>query len=591
MANSQKQENLLNLALDSTEEERIQSQILNVGFEEESGRWEVIVRYHGNLERIANEEIDVEVLLAGYAIVTLPEAFLAALADMEEVEYIEKPKSLTYGLFTAKENSCITPSLRQGNGLTGQGVLVAIIDSGIDYLLPDFQFEGQSRILYLWDQSLPPDEASGRRTPAGFRVGVEFTRQQMNEAIAAYRRTGNRQEALRLVPQQDISGHGTGVAAVAASSNSDVLLQGVAPGCELIVVKLDASLENNFPGTTQLMRGVTYALRKALELNRPLVINLSYGNSYGSHDGSSLLERFLDNAAGVGRCVICVGCGNEGSGGGHLEGNVRDGQTVELSVAPREFTLNVQLWKSYEDSFRVVLNAPDGSRYEVQTEGNPGRQQVILGTTKILIYVGMPTPYSGLQELFFVFLPMEEYVDSGIWSWEFEEIKVVSGNYQLYLPTALQRNVGTRFFRSTPSLTQTIPSTARSVISVAAYNDTLEAYADFSGRGLTDSGSIYLDSEGGKPDLAAPGVGLLAARAGGGTESYTGTSFSTPMVTGSAALLMEWGIVRGNDPYLYGEKVKAFLRRGARPLRGEQEYPNNRVGWGALCVGESLPRG
>jgi len=130
MANSQKQENLLNLALDSTKEERIQSEILNVGVEEATGRWEVIVKYHGDLERIAGGEIDVEILLAGYAIVTLPEAFLEALAAMEEVEYIEKPKSLTYGLSVAKENSCIRFLGGLDSGLTGKGVLLAVIDSG-----------------------------------------------------------------------------------------------------------------------------------------------------------------------------------------------------------------------------------------------------------------------------------------------------------------------------------------------------------------------------------------------------------------------------------------------------------------------------
>ena len=144
MAGSQKQENLLNLALDSTREERIQSQILNVGVEESTGRWEVIVKYHGELERIAGGEVDVEILLAGYAIVTLPEALLAALADMEEVEYMEKPKSLTYGLSVAKENSCIRFLSGQNGGLAGRGVLLAVIDSGIDYLLPDFQSNGES---------------------------------------------------------------------------------------------------------------------------------------------------------------------------------------------------------------------------------------------------------------------------------------------------------------------------------------------------------------------------------------------------------------------------------------------------------------
>ena len=102
-------------------------------------------------------------------------------------------------------------------------------------------------------------------------------------------------------------------------------------------------------------------------------------------------------------------------------------------------------------------------------------------------------------------------------------------------------------------------------------------------------GFSYLAAEGNKPDLAAPGVGLLAVRAGGGTDSYTGTSFAAPMVTGSAALLLEWGSVRGNDPYLYGEKMKAYLRKGAKIIRGEQTYPNHKVGWGALCVSDSLP--
>lgn len=584
MANSQKQENLLNLALDSTEEERVQSGILNVGFDESTRRWEVIVKYHGDLERIANEEIDVEILLAGYAIVTLPEKYMEALADMEETEYIEKPKSLTYGLFEAKENSCIYPSLQQEKNLTGQGVLMAIIDSGIDYLLPDFQFNGESRILYLWDQSQPPDETKGQHTPAGFRVGTEFNKAQIDAAIQAATKTGNRREALQIVPQQDTSGHGTGVAAVAASSNSSILLKGVASGCELLIVKLGTTPENDFPGTTQLMRGITYALRKALELNRPLVINLSYGNSYGSHDGTSLLERFLDNASGVGRNVICVGCGNEGAGGGHIEGNVKVDDMVELAVAERELTLNIQLWKSYEDRFGVILVSPGRVRYEVVLSGSPGRQEVVLGTTKVLIYVGMPTPYSSLQELFFVFLPTGDYVDSGVWEWQFTPEKIVSGNYQMYLPTAALRNSGTRFFQPTPNLTLTIPSTARAVISVAAYNDTLNAYADFSGRGLPESGQIYLDSEGGKPDLAAPGVGILAAKVGGGTDTYTGTSFAAPMVSGAAALLMEWGIVQGNDPYLYGEKVKAFLRKGAKPIRGEGSYPNNRVGDDGIIV-------
>ena len=104
------------------------------------------------------------------------------------------------------------------------------------------------------------------------------------------------------------------------------------------------------------------------------------------------------------------------------------------------------------------------------------------------------------------------------------------------------------------------------------------------------SGAGQLDLVMTKPDLVAPGINVTTTAAGGGYAQVSGTSFAAPFVTGSAALLMQWGILEENDPYLYGEKVKAYLRRGARHLPGFTEYPNNQVGYGALCVSESLPK-
>ena len=132
-----------------------------------------------------------------------------------------------------------------------------------------------------------------------------------------------------------------------------------------------------------------------------------------------------------------------------------------------------------------------------------------------------------------------------------------------------------------------IPSSASLVIIVAAYNALPFSYADFSGRGPTQ---IYEGENANKPDLAAPGVRIMAPVAGGGYAEFTGTSFATPFVTGSAALLMEWGIVKGNDPYLYGQKVKSYLINGAKQLPGETEWPNARVGWGTLCTAQSIPK-
>ena len=571
--------------MESTTKEREASGILSVGVNEQEKRWEVIVKYHGDLERIANDEIQVEILIAGYAIVTLPAFLIEALVDLEEVEYVEKPKSLVYGLYEAKQNSCLIPISIPVGDLSGKGVLLAVIDSGIDYFLKDFQNASGSRILFLWDQGQRQEKEKGWKPPEGFRTGVEYTKAQIDLALAE----NNIQEALKIVPQQDLTGHGTGVAAIAASSNPERLLQGVAPECELLVVKLKTTEESDFPATTELMRAVTYVVRKSLELNRPMVINISFGNTYGPHDGSSLLERFLDNVSEIGRTSICVGAGNEGSSSGHFSANIKEVTEVELAIAERERTTNVQLWKSYEDEFDVILTAPDKKEYRVEQRKEPGRQEFIFDRTKVLIFAGVPSPYSTKQEIFFTFLPLDDYINSGIWSFRLEIGKVVDGNFQMYLPPALQRNSGTRFFLQNPELTMTIPATSQRVLSIGAYNDSIDAYADFSGRGRQE-GFTFLAGEGNKPDLAAPGVGILAAKAGGGTDSYTGTSFATPMVAGSVALLMEWGIVQENDTYLYGEKVKAYLRKGAKMIRGVTAYPNNKIGWGVLCVTDSLPK-
>ncbi len=583
--NSQKVENLLNLSLDSTVEEREKSQILEVGFDREDRTWEVIVKFHGDIQKLADDTVKVQILLNGYAIITIPESLLESLSKVEEIEYIEKPKNLIYAVYEAKRNSCIIPLTIGDNSLSGRGILVAVIDSGIDYFLSDFQNQTGSRILYLWDQTQTADAKKGWYPPTGFSIGVEYRKEQIDEAIS----TGDRISAREIVPQTDISGHGTAVAGIAAQSSSSQLYRGIAPESELIIVKLGIPREEGFPRTTELMRAISYVLQKSTDLERPVAINLSFGNTYGPHDGTSLLERFMDNASEVGRNVICVGSGNEAATGGHTSSRLETIQNVELAVGEFEQSINVQLWKNYTDVFSITLIAPNGDRYEVN-QGLPGRQTFRVLNTQILIYIGMPTPYSVNQEIFFDFIPTDTYINAGVWTFVLSPVKIVNGIYQMYLPSAATRSADTRFFTPNPELTLTIPSTSSKVITVGAYNSLFNSYADFSGRGAEFTReSILVANPGVKPDIVAPGVGIQASVPGGGYETLTGTSFATPVVTGSAALLMQWGISNGNDNYLYGEKVKAYLISGARPLPGYREYPNPQVGWGALCVGDSLP--
>ena len=281
-----------------------------------------------------------------------------------------------------------------------------------------------------------------------------------------------------------------------------------------------------------------------------------------------------------------------GGGGGTARGTGYLTAEIELAVAQYERSLNIQLWKNYSDVYRIYLRSPGGREAELPFGIEGGKFTLRLEQTDILVYLGEPLPYSTAQEIYLDLFPVgRPYINSGVWTIRLAPVEVVTGNYYLYLPSSAVRSEGTGFYSPTPEDTLTIPSTAAKVVTVGAYDSNFEAYADFSGRGYADTGRTIGVAMSGlaKPDLVAPGVNVLAPDIYGGYNPVTGTSFATPIVSGSAALLMEWGIVRGNDPFLYGEKVKAYLRKGARPLRGEADVPNDRVGWGALCVSDSLP--
>lgn len=578
---SQKLENLLNLALDADQGERERSEELDVGYDKEENVWELIVKYSGTLEAVRQTARSVTELLNGYAVIVIEEERIGQLAQLPEVEFIEKPKKLYFQTDVGRQVSCIDIVQDMPLSLRGKGTLIGIVDSGIDYENAEFRNEdGTTRIVSLWDQSV------NGRPPAGYLAGTEYTREQIDAALA----TEDKEVRRQMVKTSDVSGHGTAVAGIAVGNgrgSEGRRFRGAAPEAELIIVKMGAPREGGFPRTTELMRGVDYIVRKAVELRRPVAINISFGNTYGSHDGTSLVERFLNDIADMWKNVICIGSGNEGASAGHVSGKVRRqiSETVELAVQQREPALSIQIWKSYVDEMGVSVISPSGRQagpfYEFL-----GAQRYILGDTELLIYYGEPKPYSVKQEIYLSLLPGKQYIESGVWKIVLTPGRIVDGEYQMWLPTQTSLNMGTAFLQPNSMSTLTIPSTASLAVTVAAYDARTFSYADFSGRGPA---GMYEGENVLKPDIAAPGVRVTAPVPGGGYQSFSGTSFAAPFVTGSAALLMEWGIVRGNDPYLYGEKVKAYLRKGAKQLAGYERWPNALLGYGALCVRDSLP--
>lgn len=560
----QKLENLLNISLQATKEEREKSEELGIGYDPEQNTWELIVRYTGSLDglRIRYPQIRIRELLNQYAVLIVPETLVDAVSQETVIEYVEKPKQLYFELQAGKAASCIN-AVQQGMnnpfGLFGKGTIVAVIDTGIRAESMEFRnADGSTRILNIWDQT----------------TGTEYDRSQIDEALQ------NETKNTAGIPGADVLGHGTQVAAIACGSS------GVAAQADILVVKLGLAAKNGFPRTTQLMEALDYVVRKAIDYGKPLAVNISFGNNYGDHTGSSLLENFINDIADSWKCSICIGSGNEGLGAVHTGGTLTEDteETVEFAVSSYETGLSIQIWKDYWDDIAVEIIAPSG-RNLGRIQENSRVSRIRYEDMELLTYFGEPSPFRIRQEIYIDMIPQTVYIQSGLWKFRLIPRSIRNGRYDMWLPAQGALNFGTGFTSPDSASTFTIPSAAAKAVTVGAYDAGTGSAAPFSGQGyiVEIGGSLMV-----KPELAAPGVNVLVPSVSG-MARVSGTSYATPFVTGSAALLMEWGIVRGNDAFLYGEKLKAYLIKGAEPLAGAA-VPDTQTGWGRLCLKNSLPQ-
>lgn len=585
------------LALQIPYSERVNSMDLNVGYNENFNNWELIIIYTGNLEAISNEiGFTYNELLNGYAIIEIRQERINNLTRHPDIIFIEKPKKIyveklnhvsngfedenmensrisnvysakndfiynnvRYGYIQGFVQSCMEFSRRQEVNLLGKGVLVSVIDSGIDITHPEFiDINGNTRILNLWDQSLKYNDNSG-----------VYTRQDINDIL---RDTAN--DNINVVNTRDSSGHGTAVGGIIATC---------VPEADLLIVKLNPDAEDAYPRTTSLMLAIDYAVRYATLYNLPHVINLSFGNNYGSHDGNSVLEHYISSLSGKSKLSIAVGTGNDGNTGRHTRIFVDDNRISDVEVLVTEYTtgINIQVWQSYLDNIDISLITPEGTVLGPFS----GYQEVItyrLYDMNIQIINGYPTPINRNRETYIALIPDGSYIREGIWTVRLRGRNIANGIVDIWLPVAASTSTDVHFLRPVADVTLTIPSSARGVISVGAYNQNTLTYAPFSGRGYNADGII-------KPDIVAPGVNIDVPVSGGGYTYVSGTSFATPFVASACAMLMQWGIVNENDLYLYGEKIRAYLIKGAKRLPTYNDLPNEMLGYGALCVRDSFP--
>lgn len=522
---------------------------------------EVVVISGDNVDNIAQIVDNLggyyENLGYGYGIVKISVDKLSELERVETIQYIELPKSLYISDASSNRAACVQTA-QSSYDVNGSGVLVGFIDTGIDYLHRAFRNDdGTTRIEYIYDLSLG---------------GTVYNKEQINNAI-------KNENPYSIVPSNDLIEHGTHVAGIAcAGGKIPISNYGVAPKASIIMVKAN---RGRFALSTQIMRGLKFLVDKSKELKMPLVVNISLSTNDGAHNGTSLLEKYISTVCDLERITVIVAAGNEGDASHHVGGTLRDEQSISINIADDEPSVELAFYHDILSEVSVQVTNPTG-KISGEIKIKEGFNELNLDGDRIIFYMSGPKPFDLLGEVIIGFIAGGTYLVAGEWKIKINSLNNYRGNYNLWMPVTEGLNKDTKFLRPTLFNTLGIPATVNNVISVGSYNYITNTISTFSGRGkIGDESNI-------KPDLIAPGEGIIAPVPYNSFDAKTGTSMATPHVTGIVALFMEWGIVKGNDKFLYGERLKSYLIQGAKRDRPSVIYPNALWGYGTVCAYNSF---
>lgn len=498
--------------------------------------------------------------------------------------YVNTPN--LYGLMqtefdpTSLTVSGITQIQRQPLSLRGEGTIIAIIDTGIDYTLDIFKdASGNSRILAIWDQ----EDQTGM-APEGFLYGSEYLREQINEAL----RSDN---PYNIVPSRDELRHGTSMSGVAAGSSIDNgrTYVGAAPLADIVVVKLKQCkrylrdfylLPEDVPAYSEndIMLGVKYAQSFAIPFERPVIICLGIGTNQGNHSGTSALATYLSQVAASRSCAVVVGGGNEGNAAHHFAGELRTGnndlsnyEDVEIRVGSGVRGFVMEMWGNVTDIFYISIRSPGGETIQptrIREGRSGGSYGFVFEDTVITIYSVFVEQGTGEELIVIRF----EAPTEGIWNIRvFAGGEVYNGEYHMWLPIRQFITGEAYFLRPNPYITMTEPAFSDNVIAVSTYNDLNNSFYQESGRGFAKDGNI-------KPDISAPGVNVSTIY---GVQ--TGSSLAAAVTTGAVAQFMQWAVVEGNRILIEGVETKSYFIRGAS-RDGDLVYPSREWGYGRLDI-------
>ncbi|MFA9464658.1 MAG: S8 family peptidase [Velocimicrobium sp.] len=463
--------------------------------------------------------------------------------------------------------------------LFGEGVLVGVIDTGIDYQHKAFLYQdGTSRILSIWDQTIqdgiPPD---------GIPYGTEYKQEQINLALKS-------DNPLTIVPSVDDNGHGTAIASIICGSQDlENSFTGIVPYSDLLVVKLKQAkkvLRNihfipEGPVCYQesdVIFAARYLFETAKRLRRPLALCIALGTSQSGHDGLGSTSMYLTYINEISQMSVTICAGNEGNAQRHYFGTldaVTYTKEFELKVSSKDKKFSFEIWPYAPSRFSIEIITPTGeSTRQVFPRLNACRKFTYIYEASVIWVNNIISEEETGDQLILVRL---ENPQEGIWRLRVRNIENAVASFHAWLPAGDFISNETIFLQSNPDTTVLSPGNAAKLLTVTAYNQLNNGILIESGRGYTRTTTAI------KPDIAAPGYNLICAAINGGYGTLTGTGAASAYATGIVAMILEWAVIRGNYKTITGSDIKNLLIR-ATDREEEILYPNNIWGYGRINI-------
>ncbi|WP_017415016.1 S8 family peptidase [Clostridium tunisiense] len=545
------------------------------------------IEYIGNIQEAIGKLDYAAVFLPGkfFAVVFVKKGMLnKLLQEVKEIVNVQSSFPYTLSELRVVNDTYDLKAIDKGTvALEGEGVVVGIISTGIDYLNPRFiTNQGETRIEAIWDQSFQQGVP-----PVGFVQGTEFTKEKINEAIRAQAIGRNPYE---IVSQRDEVGHGTAIAGIIGGRrlNENEEFKSLVPNCTFAIVKLNKVLnvvkeaagikdvDLEVYESIDLTAAIRYLAELQEKLKKPMVVYVAIGSNLGGHEGDTVSERYIDLFSQRRSFLVITNSGSQGDSNTHVSGNLTENEktaVIRLQVDEKEIDLLLSVYTLRVDSFSFTIKSPTGEVSEpIEIPKENQFLSFTIGDTQVSIQFFVERQGLGEERGEILF----KNIKGGVWEFNLTGEMITTGRYDSWL---LQRELlepGTRFLNPDPYITVMSPGTARNIITSAGYNQQTNTILPQSGRGFSRDGRV-------KPSVTNPAVNVLTTGLNDTLQVVSGMAVAGAILTGIGALIMEWGVVQGNDINMYPQKPRNFII-GATTKQEKLAYPNPEWGYGVVNI-------